>query len=193
LKSKLVSVSQKNFINSYLKTYKNLLSVDVSYEISRLKEKMLETRTKKAKLIFAGNGASSSIASHCALDFSKQAKIKSLCFSDPSYITALSNDCGYEEWVKVALSHHLELNDLVILISSSGNSENIIRAAQYAKEQNATIVGFSGMKSNNRLRSLCDFDFWVDNMSYNIIENIHSIWLTIICDLIIGSREYSVE
>ena len=186
-------MSQKDFIKEYLEIYRDLLSKDVSSEIIRLKEAMLETHSLGGKLIFAGNGASSSIASHCALDFSKQAKIKSLCFSDPSYITALSNDCGYEEWLKVALLHHLELNDLVILISSSGNSENIIRAAQYAKEQNATIVGFSGMESNNRLRSFCDFDFWVDNMSYNIIENIHSIWLTIICDLIIGTREYSVE
>ena len=165
----------------------------ISVNLIKLKDEIIKLNSNGGKLIFAGNGASCSIASHCSLDFSKQAKIKSLCFSDPSYITALSNDCGYEEWLKVALSHHLELNDLVILISSSGNSENIIRAAQYAKEQNATIVGFSGMKSNNRLRSFCDFDFWVDNMSYNIIENIHSIWLTIICDLIIGSREYSVE
>ena len=186
-------MSQKDFIKEYLEIYRDLLSKDVSSEIIRLKEIMLETHSLGGKLIFAGNGASSSIASHCALDFSKQAKIKSLCFSDPSYITALSNDCGYEEWLKVALSHHLESSDLVILISSSGNSENIIRAAQFAREERATVAAFSGMKSNNRLRSLCDFDLWVDNMSYNVIENVHSIWLTIICDLIIGSREYAVE
>jgi D-sedoheptulose 7-phosphate isomerase len=186
-------MSQKEFIKEYIETYRKIIYSDISSKLISLKDMMVKTKSIGGKLIFAGNGASSSIASHCALDFSKQAKIKSLCFSDPSYITALSNDCGYEEWLKVALSHHLETNDLVIFISSSGNSENIIRAAQFAREQNATVATFTGMKKRNPLRSLGDFDFWVDNMSYNVIENIHSIWLTIICDLIIGSKEYAVE
>ena len=186
-------MNSKDFINSYLKTYRELLCRDVSSELIYLKSTMIEKSSLGGKLIFAGNGASSSIASHCALDFSKQAKIKSICFSDSSYITALSNDCGYEDWIKIALSHHLESNDMVILISSSGDSENIIRAAQFAKGKKVPVAGFSGMKANNRLRSICDFDLWIDNTSYNIIENIHSIWLTIVCDLIIGSKEYSVD
>ena len=181
------------FIENYFKEYRSFLDSSISVNLIKLKDEIIKLNSNGGKLIFAGNGASSSIASHCSLDYSKQANITSVCFSDSAYITALSNDCGYDEWLKVALSHHLKSKDMLILISSSGNSENIIRAAHFANDCKVTVAAFSGMKANNRLRSLCDFDFWVDSMSYNIVENIHSIWLTIICDLIIGSKEYAVE
>ena len=180
----------KKFIKQYINALNNDIDIQLLLKSADL---IQQTRDKGGKIILAGNGGSAAMASHVAVDFTKNASIRAINFNEADLITCFANDYGYENWVEQALKFYADENDLVILISSSGNSENIIRAAQYAKEQNATIVGFSGMKSNNRLRSFCDFDFWVDNMSYNIIENIHSIWLTIICDLIIGSREYSVE
>ena len=152
-----------------------------------------ETSRKARKVFFVGNGASASIANHCALDFTKQAKIRSISFSDSAFLTAYGNDFGYEKWVERALVHHSDPGDTVILISSSGTSQNIINGAKAAKEIGLSTITLSGFEKGNPLNSLGDINLWADSRSYNIVEATHTLWLVAICDLIIGKKEYSVS
>ena len=131
------------------------------------------------------------MASHLAVDLTKNGKLRAINFNEADLITCFANDYGYENWVAHAIEHYYDTNDCVVLISSSGQSKNIINAAVYAKKMNLPVVTFSGFKSDNPLRQLGDINIWVDSRAYNIIEMSHHIWLLAIVDLIIGSAEYS--
>jgi D-sedoheptulose 7-phosphate isomerase len=181
------------FIENYLKLYQKALSVDVTSKLIDFKSLCLKVKSKHSKIMIAGNGASAAIASHAALDFTKQAKVKAMAFNDPCLITAYSNDYGYENWVAECINSFAGRSDIVVLISSSGNSENIIRAAIRAKKLNLPVVTFSGFSSSNKLKQLGDVNFWLDSKAYNIIESIHNVWMFTVVDLIIGSEEYEVK
>ncbi len=152
-----------------------------------------QARTAHSKLVLAGNGASASISSHLAADFTKHAGVRAMAFNDANLITALANDCGYENWISKAIEFHSDPGDVVILISSSGRSPNIVTAAQRSKELGLGLVAFTGFAKDNPLGSLADMHFHVDSRSYNIIECVHMIWLTAVCDMLIGNAEYSVK
>ena len=187
-------MNEKQFLNNITQQYQSLLNNDEILEkIIEAKELLIKQNIDGNKIIFAGNGASAAIASHCALDFTKQAKIRSMCFNDSAFITAFANDYGYESWVEKALAFHGKEGDVAILISSSGSSPNIVNAAKYAKNKGFHVLSFSGFEETNPLNQLGDIKFWVNSKAYNIIENMHQIWLLMICDLIIGKTEYSVS
>ena len=86
-----------------------------------------------------------------------------------------------------------ESNDLVVLISSSGQSENILRAGRTARELGIPLVTLSGFAHDNPLRSLGDLNLWVESRAYNIVEMVHQVWLLSVCDAVIGSVEYSAS
>lgn len=141
------------------------------------------------KVILAGNGGSASIASHAAVDLTKVANIRSVNFNEANLITCFSNDYGFESWIKRALEEYADPKDVVILISSSGRSANMICAGEHARRHQLPLVTLTGFSENNPLRALGDLNLWVDSRSYNIVENTHQIWLTGVSDLIAGSAE----
>jgi D-sedoheptulose 7-phosphate isomerase len=96
-------------------------------------------------------------------------------------------------WIKKALELYADPGDVIVLISSSGRSANIVNAAKYAKFVGNPVVTFTGFEKDNPLKILGDINFWVDSKSYNIVENTHSIWLMAECDLIIGKSEYKID
>lgn len=182
------------FLQDYFNQFKMALEQSDTFEtILSVKDAMVSTSSKGNKVMMAGNGASASMASHFALDFTKQAKIKTLSFNNASLITAYANDFGYEHWVEKAIEHHGEAGDLAILISSSGSSKNLVNAAEVAKKSNMTVVTFTGFKEDNPLKTKGDINLWVNSKAYNIIESTHSFWLAALCDSIIGKTEYSVS
>ena len=186
-------MDDSRFIRKYLDMYKQaLFDSDVSKEMVEMRDLLLTAKKMSKKMILAGNGASASIASHGAFDFSKQAGIRAVSFNEPGLITAFSNDCGYEMWIRKALDIYADPGDVVVLISSSGSSANIVNAAKRAKSVGNPLVTFTGFEKDNPLKILGDINFWVDSRSYNIVENTHSIWLMAVCDLIIGKSEYKV-
>jgi D-sedoheptulose 7-phosphate isomerase len=181
-------------LQSYLAEYPRLLAdPEIPELITRLKDRIAEARDAGCKLMLAGNGASASIASHLATDFSKQGKVRAMAFNDANLITALGNDCGYENWIAKALDFYADKGDVLILISSSGKSPNVVKAAQHAKELGLYVAAFTGFAKDNPLGAVSDINFWVDSRSYNIIECTHMIWLTAVVDLLIGASEYSVS
>ena len=183
----------KKFIRNYLEEYKKILLERDDEEIIAFKNAIKDTINSKGRLFFIGNGASASLSSHAATDFTKQAKIEAHSFNDHNLITALSNDYGYENWVSKAIELYVKTNDRVIFISVSGNSPNLINGLKYAKKAKISTASLTGSDSNNYLKSNSDFSLWVNSYAYNIVESIHTTLITLIIDLFIGKSLYSVS
>jgi hypothetical protein len=99
-------------------------------------------------------------------------------------ITAFGNDYGYEQWVARALGAYADPGDVVVLISSSGSSPNIVNAARYARDHDSGCVIFSGFAPNNPLRGLGASNLWVDCNAYNVVESVHLIWILLVVNLL---------
>ncbi len=184
-------MGDKAFIKDYLKRYsRSLIEADVSEELIRIKEMLLEVKERGNKVIVAGNGGSAAIASHVAVDFTKQAGIRMMNYNEASLITCFANDYGYEKWLSKAIEFYGDKSDLVILISSSGSSVNMLNAARTAKKLGMQLVTFTGFNEDNPLKQSGNLNFWVNSCAYNVVENTHQIWLLLVCDLIIGKAEY---
>ena len=181
-------------IGCYLNLYAPLVnSKEVVDKLDRIGRKLEKQKAKKGRLLIFGNGASSSIASHAALDFTKQAKLESLCFHDPSLITAYSNDYGYDNAFKEMLVSYCKEGDIVFLVSVSGESENLLRVNEKALNMGLYTVSFTGRSPDNRLKVSTSESIWVDSHAYNIVENTHSIWITTLIDYLVGGAEYEVK
>jgi D-sedoheptulose 7-phosphate isomerase len=143
------------------------------------------TKLNSGKIIIIGNGGSAAIASHVAIDLTKAANIRSINFNEASLLTCLSNDYGYESWVEKALDYYADNNDMVILISSSGQSKNIINGAKKALEIGIPLITLTGFSEDNPLNKLGNINFWADSSTYNIVESIHQMWLLSVIDYLI--------
>ena len=191
-----------SFEDNYFKSFSNLVS-KTTYKINN-KESDKETffdsliietnlvKKSEGRLFFAGNGASAAFSNHMALDWSKNGKIKSISLSDSALISALSNDIGY----KFIFSKFLEIynfneNDLVIVISSSGNSENIINLIEYCKNHNIKTVGFSGLNDDNLTQELVNFSAFVPCKTYGFAECIHQFFLHLWLDKYMKIKEWN--
>jgi D-sedoheptulose 7-phosphate isomerase len=132
------------------------------------------------------------MASHVSVDLTKNAGVRCINFNEADLITCFANDYGFEHWVEEAVGFYGDEGDVLIVMSSSGNSENMLNGCQAARSKKfSTVITFSGFNADNPLRQLGDINLWVDSKAYNFVENIHQVWLLAIVDLIIGSREYS--
>lgn len=174
----------KIFLNEYL-TNLNKLSNDLDKStLINISEEIIKAVKSKGTVIIVGNGGSAAIASHVAVDFLKAVGIRAFTFNESSLITCYANDFGYENWVKEALKSHAQKNDIIILISSSGESANILNAAKYSKNNGLSLITFSGFNKNNSLSSFGDFNIWVDSSNYNYVEIIHNQFLLMLVDLV---------
>jgi D-sedoheptulose 7-phosphate isomerase len=177
--------SDLKFIKQYIKILNSLVNfnADNLKKIIEAKNMIIQTQKKKAKIIIFGNGGSSAIASHFTVDMIKNSRIECVNFNEYDHITCMSNDFGYENWIKKTLEFHLKKNDLVILISSSGMSDNIVNAAKFLKQKNNKFITLTGFNMNNSLQKYGNINFWVNSKVYNIVENVHQIILLLINDL----------
>ncbi len=145
------------------------------------------------KVIVVGNGGSAAIASHLTVDLTKAAGIRAVNFNESSLLTCFANDYGYEHWVEKALDFHADEGDLLILVSSSGESANIVNGARRAVTMGLSIVTLSGFANDNTLRSLGGINLWVDSHTYNIVENVHQIWMLSIVDYLACDNDRGPE
>jgi D-sedoheptulose 7-phosphate isomerase len=132
------------------------------------------THAAGSKLMFIGNGGSSTIASHMAEDYSKCGGIRALAFNDPGFLTCLGNDLGYEHVFSKQLEWFAAEGDLLFAISSSGRSPNILNGVAAARERGCQIVTLSGFAADNPLRRLGDYNVYVPATSYGFVEIAHS-------------------
>ncbi len=176
-------MSQDTFIRGYIEKLKKLLD---SIEIDSIKgiiELLENTEKNKGVIYVIGNGGSAATASHMANDLNvglKRRKIRKfnvVSLADNCSVgTAISNDIGFENLFYMQLEDVITHNDLLISISCSGDSPNIIKAVEYAKTMNAKIVGCTGF-SGGKLKGLSDVSFHVDTEKgeYGLVEDLHMI------------------
>lgn len=138
-----------------------------------------------------GNGASAAFANHMALDWTKNGQVRTFSFSDSSLLTALGNDFSGEEVFAAALRLYAQNSDLLVTISSSGNSPNIVKAINTARELGMVVATISGLRPNNLSRSLGDLNFYIPGKTYGIIECAHQVLLHIWLDRFMGITEWN--
>lgn len=126
-----------------------------------------------ARIIFIGNGGSAAIASHMAADWMKNGRMPTMCFNDASALTCISNDLGYENVFSLPLQYHARLGDVLFAISSSGESESVLNAVNWARENRLNVVTLSGFDPQNRLRGKGGVNFYVPSRSYGTVEISH--------------------
>ena len=186
-------MSDKKFVNNYLEDFSSIIKPnnEVVEKIIAVKDELLKVKDNGRKVMIFGNGGSAAIASHVSVDLTKNAHIRSVNFNEADLITCFSNDYGYEKWIEKTVDFYGDEKDVLILISSSGKSLNMINACKAARNKKiSTIITLTGHDKNNPLSKLGNINLWIDSKAYNFIENIHQIWLLTIVDLIIGKTEY---
>lgn len=138
------------------------------------------------KIIFIGNGGSSSIASHQATDFLKNGGMKAIAFTDASLLTCIGNDLGYPQVFATPIKMLAEGGDVLVAISSSGRSENILRGVAAGREKGCEIITMSGFGPDNPLRKTGRLNFYVPANSYGYVEIAHLVLCHCILDMMMG-------
>lgn len=134
-----------------------------------------ETHERGGSVYIIGNGGSSGIAGHMATDACKLGQLRALAFNDPAMLTATANDLGADQMFSLPLQRLGRAGDLLMSISSSGQSPNIVRAIETARELGLRAVTMSGLRPDNRSRELGDLNFYVPLARYGWVESAHQI------------------
>jgi D-sedoheptulose 7-phosphate isomerase len=143
-------------------------------------------RARQGTVYLVGNGASASMASHLAADLAKNGHLHTEVFSDLSLITAIANDIDFSEVFAVPLRRRLKPGDMLVAISSSGGSPNVLKAASAAREMGGFVATVSAMRAGNRLRATGDLNFYVSAPTYGEAETCHAAILHHWMDLVSG-------
>ena len=177
------------FFGKYLDLIeKAIRSVDHSL-LRDVADAIMDVSARSKKIILAGNGGSAAMASHVAVDLTKAARIRSINFNEADLLTCFANDYGYENVFEKAVEFYGDEGDLLVLISSSGQSKNVLNAAKKARGMDIGVITLTGFRRDNQLRQMGDFNLWVNSTSYNVVEMTHHIWLVAIVDYIISKIE----
>ena len=173
----------KTFVKKYSDDFASLLNLleagdgksKISYDsaIERAVELVRRVQAGNKKILMVGNGGSAGIASHQAVDYWKNGKVRATAFNDSSLLTCISNDFSYAEVFSKPIEAFADKGDLVFCISSSGSSKNILNAAEQAKKSGCSVVTFSGFKADNPLRKMGDLNFYLPSHSYGYVEILH--------------------
>jgi D-sedoheptulose 7-phosphate isomerase len=182
------------FLDEYFDDFKKIINFNsdkIKKKLINLKKIFITTKKNIKKILIFGNGGSAAIASHFSVDLTKNAKIRCTNYNEPDLITCFSNDFGYEHWVEMAIKYYGNKGDVLIVISSSGKSKNMINASIAARKKKfSKIITLTGHSVNNPVKKLGDINLWVNSKAYNYIENIHQFWLLAVVDLVIGKKNY---
>jgi D-sedoheptulose 7-phosphate isomerase len=162
------------------------LRLDRDETITKVIELMRNGSMNGNKIIFVGNGGSASIASHMAIDYSKNGRLPAVSFNDGAALTCIGNDLGYENVFSEQIKLHAKQEDLLIAISSSGASKNILNAVAQARSMGCTIVTMSGFSEENPLRQLGDINWYVPSSEYGFVEITHLTLCHAILDTLMG-------
>lgn len=177
---------QQKFIKEYIDNLKRSLDLLDTEAISKAIDLLMLTYKKKKKVFILGNGGSASNASHWACDLGKgtlqkfyddrEMRFRVISLTDNvAILTAFANDLSYEDVFVQQLRNLVERGDILIVLSGSGNSVNVVRAVEYAKKFKARTIGILGFKDGGELGEMVDIPILVDSMSYGICEDIQLV------------------
>lgn len=151
-----------------------------------------DLKRERGMFFFCGNGASATMSEHMSHDCFQNADFLTQTCSETSHLTAISNDVSYEDVFAYRISKMLREGDMLITISSSGNSPNIVKAIKTAKKLGTFVVTISGKKEDNQSRHLGDLNFYVPLDTYGMVESSHAVllhcWLDMYLDKYKGGR-----
>lgn len=144
-------------------------------------------REQSGTIYLVGNGASASMASHMAADLAKNARVHTEVFSDLSLITAISNDMGFDKVFAEPLSRRARPGDMLVAVSSSGASPNVLAAAEVARARDLDIVTLTAMSADNPLRKAGTLNVYVPARTYGYAESCHAAilhhWMDLVADM----------
>ena len=157
---------------------------DYTKGINEILNLMGECKKRYSQLFFIGNGGSSAIASQMTADFMKNGGMNTYSLYDNAVTTCMGNDYGYEYIFSKPMERLVREGDLLVAISSSGNSQNICNAIDVARRKNAAVITFTGFEAGNKAKQLGDINVYVPSGKYGIVESIHNLMLQQIVDCI---------
>jgi D-sedoheptulose 7-phosphate isomerase len=160
--------------------------VSFSEAVDLMAADMRQAHSSGRKVMFIGNGGSAGICSHMATDYSKNGKIRALAFNDSSALTCLGNDLGYDRVFAEQIEFHGNSGDILVAISSSGRSPNILSAVEAAKKKGCKVFTLSGFDPDNPLRKAGDVNIYLRNQEYGFVEVGHLAILHAVLDLHMG-------
>lgn len=169
-------------------TFLNETFIDISEGTKQTVEIISNVVSSKNKIILIGNGGSSSIANHIAVDLWKNGRIKAISFSDSSLLTCVGNDFGFEHIFEKPIEMFANDGDVLIAISSSGRSENILNGVKVATRKRCKVITMSGFEPNNPLRKSGNINFYIPSNSYGYVEIAHSILCHFIADVMTSRK-----
>jgi len=171
------SFSLKNYFKNYTKLVNQIDIKKINHFFN-----LVKSLKKKNKVLIFGNGAGAAIASHVASDLTNSSKIRALSFDNSAQITCFANDYKFENWIKKTLNYHYDKGDLVILLSASGNSKNMVNAARYCRKKKINFFSITGFNKKNKLNKESKNFYWINSKSYNYVESIQLLILLSIVD-----------
>jgi D-sedoheptulose 7-phosphate isomerase len=151
------------------------LGLDFDSGADRVVQRLLTARARGRKVLLIGNGGSAAIVSHLHNDLTKAVGVRTLVFNEQPLLTALANDEGFQHVFDRPIGLWADRGDVLIAVSSSGSSENIVRGAQRALDADATVITLSGFQTTNPLRALGHVNFYVPSTHYGLVEQAHSV------------------
>lgn len=160
--------------------FKEYISTLNSAHMSSEFEKFKDAFNNHQRIIILGNGGSSSVASHISQDYMKFGGKKVSILSDPSMLTMLTNDFGYENAYQKFLEYYVEEESLVILMSSGGESKNILNSLTWCEEHKIDYGVLTGFLPNNTIRTMATNSLWnyyIASKNYGVVECVHQIFL----------------
>jgi D-sedoheptulose 7-phosphate isomerase len=179
----------KVFFENYFEILNKLLEKVDKNNVLNLYDLVLK-KSKKGKIFIFGNGANISNSAHFATDMTKNGKINVQVLNDPNLITCFANDYGFDNWIKKTIEYYGNKNDLMIFLSASGESKNLVNAAKYCNKNRIFSASITGFKKNNSLSKYCNLNLWVNSNSYNLIEICQMTILSSLVDKKIGKLNY---
>lgn len=153
--------------------------------IGLLVDTFTKHKERNSQLFFIGNGGSSAIASHMTADYMKNGGMNTYSLYDNAVTTCMGNDYGYEYIFSRPLDFLMKKGDLLVAISSSGNSLNIIKAIEIAESKEGEVITFTGFESDNMIKQMGNVNVYVPCRKYGIVESIHNLMLQQIVDTIV--------
>ena len=160
-------------------------TLDGEAVIQQLLAEFARVREQQAKIMVLGNGGSAAIASHVITDLRNVGGLCALTLHEAAPLTCFTNDFGYEQAFAKQIAAFANADDLLIAISSSGQSMNIINAVQAANAKGLPVMTLSGFKADNPLRKLGRWNLWLDSSHYGMVELGHLFVLHHITDHLI--------
>jgi len=179
----------KQCLESLSITDSKINNIDVENAFDIWVNLAIKTKDTGNRIFLVGNGASASMASHAAADLGKNGGIRTEVFTDMSLITAIANDISFEQAFAEPLTRCVVQGDILVAISSSGKSKNILRAAEAAKQRRGKVITLSAMEESNTLRKMGDLNFYVPAKTYGLAETCHAAILHHWIDRVISSNK----